>query len=490
MTTPPRILIVDDTLSNIEILLGMLEDDYDLSFATSGRQALAVLAKMPTPDLILLDVMMPEMDGYAVCAALKSNAATRDIPVIFVTARTDIESETEALASGAVDFIQKPIHQAVVRSRVRLHLELEQRTQALHRANAELAQHRDHLEELVHARTRELAEARDAAESANRAKSAFLANMSHELRTPMNHINGFVYLLGRHPQVPEARTALESIRQSSRHLLGLINDLLDLSQIEADRLQIETLNFDMQSLLDHVEHEIRDSALSKGLELVRDVDPALPAMLKGDPIRLNQILGSLLNNAVKFSEAGRITVRVRPIQMHKDAVSMYFEVEDQGIGLSAEQQTTLFEHFSQGDSSYARRYNGAGLGLALSRRLVSLMAGDIGVISTLGQGSRFWFSVRLAVNPAPIMHSPVATAIDWPRVEAIVTYLHKLLAEGDFQAQLLWEESQPVLESALPGRTAGFREALDAFDFDQARQLLEELIATTPELSAEQLEQP
>ncbi|MDQ5909803.1 MAG: two-component system, sensor histidine kinase and response regulator [Pseudomonadota bacterium] len=485
MTTPLRILIVDDTLANIEILLGMLEDDYDLSFATSGRQALVVLAKMPSPDLILLDVMMPEMDGYAVCAVLKSNVVTRDIPIIFITARTDIQSETEALAAGAVDFIHKPIHQAVVRARVRLHLELERRAKALHRANTELAQHRDHLEELVYARTRELAEARDEAESANRAKSAFLANMSHELLTPMNHINGFVYLLGRHPQVPESRAALENIRQSSRHLLGLINDLLDLSIIEADRLQIEALDFDVQSLLDHAEYEICDSAVRKGLELVRDVDPALPAMLKGDPIRLNQILGSLLNNAVKFSETGCITIRVRQTQAYKDAVSVHFEVEDQGIGLSAEQQAQLFEHFSQGDNSYTRRYNGAGLGLALSRRLVSLMAGDIGVISTPGQGSRFWFSIRLAISPSRSVHAPVATTLDWPRIKAVGAYLDRLLAKGDFQARTLWEQSHAVLKPALQNRFEVFQDALDAFDFDQARQLLQEAIADTPEWSAE-----
>ncbi len=485
MTTPPRILIVDDTLANIEILLGMLEDDYELSFATSGRQALAVLAKLPTPDLILLDVMMPEMDGYAVCAALKSNPATCDIPVIFVTARTDSESEAAALASGAVDFIQKPIQQAVVQARIRLHLELEQRTKALYRANTQLVEHRDHLEELVHARTRELAEARDEAESANRAKSAFLANMSHELRTPMNHINGFVYLLSRYPQVPEACATVENIRQSSRHLLRLINDLLDLSRVEAERLQVETIDFDLRSVLDHVEQEIRDSALNKGLELVRDMDPELPVILKGDPIRLHQILGSLLNNAVKFSEAGRITIRVRPIQTHKEAVLVYFEVEDQGIGLSAEQQARLFECFNQGDNSYSRRYNGAGVGLALSRRLVALMAGDMGVISTLGQGSRFWFSVRLAVSPPSAINPSVPATIDGSQIKAIVTYLYKLLADGDFQAQLLWEESHTVLEPVLDSRTVAFWDALNAFDFDQARQLLQEAVAANFASSAE-----
>ncbi len=142
MTTPttPRILIIDDIPANIEILLGMLEDDYDLSFATSGRQALALLEKQTKPDLILLDVMMPEMDGYAVCAALKNAAATRDIPVIFVTARTDANSETQALAAGAVDFIHKPVNKAVVRARIRLHLEMERRAAALQQSLLDIQQ--------------------------------------------------------------------------------------------------------------------------------------------------------------------------------------------------------------------------------------------------------------------------------------------------------------------------------------------------------------
>ncbi|MDQ5908915.1 MAG: diguanylate cyclase, partial [Pseudomonadota bacterium] len=142
MTTPvlPRILIIDDIPANIEILLGMLEDDYDLSFATSGRQALALLEKRTKPDLILLDVMMPEMDGYAVCAALKSDVATRDIPIIFVTARTDADSETQALAAGAVDFIHKPVNKAVVRARIQVHLEMERRAAALQQSLAEIQQ--------------------------------------------------------------------------------------------------------------------------------------------------------------------------------------------------------------------------------------------------------------------------------------------------------------------------------------------------------------
>ena len=250
-------------------------------------------------------------------------------------------------------------------------------------------------------RDAEFRQARDLAEEATRMKSDFLANMSHEIRTPMNAIVGLSHLTLKTSLDDRQRDYLRKIQQSSQHLLGLINDILDFSKIEAGKLGVEHIDFTLGSVLDTVANLIHDKAVDKGLELIFDVGHDIPDNLMGDPLRLGQILINYGNNAIKFTEHGEIHISVRRVAESGDSVCLRFEVRDTGIGLTEEQRGRLFQSFSQADSSTSRRYGGSGLGLAISRKLAELMEGSVGVDSTPGVGSAFWFTARLGKSARP-----------------------------------------------------------------------------------------
>ena len=256
----------------------------------------------------------------------------------------------------------------------------------------------------------ELKAARYLAEDATRAKGEFLANMSHEIRTPMNAILGLSHLGLKAATDPRQQDYLRKIQQSGQHLLGIINDILDLSKLDADKLAIERIDFSVDSLLETLANLVGDKAAAKGLELVFDVDGAVPATLVGDPLRLGQILVNYANNAVKFTETGEVLVAIRVLERSQGEVLLHFSVQDTGIGLTPEQCTRLFQSFQQADSSTARKYGGTGLGLAISKSLARLMGGEVGVESRIGQGSTFWFTSRLGV--AQQRRPPLALSAD------------------------------------------------------------------------------
>ncbi len=258
----------------------------------------------------------------------------------------------------------------------------------------ELERHRHHLEELVEERTAELALASEAAAAASRSKSAFLANMSHEIRTPMNAIVGLTYVLRRTITDPVHADKLAKIAASADHLLGVINDILDISKIEANKLVLEKAEFNLEELLSRVSTMVIDRVREKRLELVIDADAGIGVLL-GDATRLGQALLNYLGNAVKFTDYGTIVLRVRLIEESSDDVLLRIEVEDSGVGISPEHLPRLFQVFEQGDTTTTRRYGGTGLGLAITRRLARLMGGDAGVESTPGVGSTFWLTARL-----------------------------------------------------------------------------------------------
>ncbi len=241
---------------------------------------------------------------------------------------------------------------------------------------------------------RALAQSRDAAEAANRAKSAFLANMSHEIRTPMNGIIGMANLMRRSKLTPKQQDQLNKINTAAEHLLNIIKDILDISKIEADKLELEETPVSINAILNNVISILSEKAKAKNIPLLLEA-PALPANLHGDPVRLQQALLNYAANAIKFTETGKITLRVIRLEENEESLLLKFEVSDTGIGIPAHALPMLFNAFEQADNSTTRKFGGTGLGLAITRRLALLMGGDAGVESTSNIGSTFWFTARL-----------------------------------------------------------------------------------------------
>jgi PAS domain S-box-containing protein len=321
----------------------------------------------------------------------------------------------------------------------------------------------------------EMLRARRLAEEASLIKSAFLANMSHEIRTPMNAIIGFTHLALNSELTPLQRDYLNKIQLSGDHLLGVINDILDVSRIEAGKLDVEHVEFELATTLAGVESLIGGKAREKGLELVCNVADDVPISLVGDPLRLTQVLINYANNALKFTERGEISIVVRVLERSEESVLLRFAVRDTGIGLSEEQCGRLFTAFTQADASTTRKYGGSGLGLTISKRLAELMGGEVGVDSVPGQGSTFWFTARLGVGQARPHGSGAAeqasAAAPAARLEKLATIAGArilVVEDNEFNQQvareLLLQAADVSVDLAENGRVALSR--LQAHDYD------------------------
>ena len=361
------VMIVDDTPANIEILSESLGDDYELFFATSGADALELI-RADKPDLILLDIMMPGMDGYQLCGILKGDPSTRDIPVIFVTAMIGEEEEIKGLELGAIDYLTKPISPHIVRARVKNHLELKR--------------YRDLLETLANA--------------ADRAKKEFLRSVSHELRTPLTPIIGMTDLVLDTEEDDNKRKYLTMVQKSALRLLGIVEDLIETSRLEGEGIAPDNSPFLLRAFLDAVVMEAKALAGGKGLEFRSFLDPALPEAVVSDQGMLHKVLTMLLNNAVKFTPAGEVALEVRQLEVAGEPM-LQISVSDTGIGIEKGDLEKIFSDFTQSDGSITRSFPGLGLGLTLARRMTELMDGSIWAESAPGGGSLFQVQVPLVL---------------------------------------------------------------------------------------------
>jgi CheY-like chemotaxis protein len=392
-----KFLVVDDLPSSRQLfqrLLALHFPGCEVALAASGAEALE-LARAHGVDVAIVDALMPGMSGFDVCRALKTDPQIGSVLVLMVSAfLVETRDRVSGLESGADSYICKPFENAELIAQVRALLRIRENEQALRDSNLRLE------EELAARRRAESAteEARRAAEAADRAKSEFLAHMSHEIRTPMNAVIGMTDLLMGTELTPVQRDYVETIRSSGETLLTIINQILDLAKIEAGRVELERRSFGVAEWLETTFSMVRVNAERKGLDLRWCVREGVPARVAGDLVRLRQLLGNLLGNAVKFTERGTVEVIVSAVHLNEGRCELRVAVRDTGVGIPPERMGELFRPFSQLDASVTRRHGGTGLGLAISKQLANLMGGSLWVESELGRGSTFTFTVIVAAQ--------------------------------------------------------------------------------------------
>ena len=405
MSDKQKILIVDDTPANLASLAAVLEDvDAEIITASSGNEAITKAFEFKF-DLILIDVQMPDMDGFETVKLIRKEEKNQHIPILFQTAiSADEHNMIKGIQAGAVDFISKPISEEILTGKVKLLLEMQRNKRELELikyklkekigelglTNKELIQSNEKLE----GANRTIKKKAKDIETAAKVKSSFLAIMSHEIRTPLNAIMGSARLLKESESTEEKTQYAEIIETSGNLLLGIVNNVLDYSRIEAGMLRLLSNQFCLDIIIGGLNELLKKSAEDKNLQFRVQTNSDLSVELTGDDIRLQQIILNLCNNAIKYTKKGSVVLKIVIINESKNKIKYRFNVNDTGIGISKKDINNLFKPFSQFDPEANKNVEGTGLGLSIVKRTVDLMGGKVGVESEPGIGSTFWFELE------------------------------------------------------------------------------------------------
>ncbi len=403
MDYPVNILLVDDRPDEYTLIAALLADKpYRLLGATSGMLALKALLENEVA-LIIMDVLMPDMNGFETARRIKMRKKSQDIPIIFLTAlSSELQDYMKAYSAGAIDYLTKPFQPDILRSKIDGFVSLYKARKELQIKSDQLQQRTAELE----ASNQALIELKEKAEVALRIKSGFLSMISHEIRTPMNGILSMSEMLLEAELKPQDRRTAEIIHRSGRGLLSIVNQILDYSKMESGKMELDYQPFEVEECLGETLDLFRGLALEKNLSLESYLDPSVPSVLEGDSNRLRQILINLIGNAIKYTESGGVKIYVNKRDETEESVQLEFVIEDSGIGIPQEKMDELFQPFIQLQTPFASKQEGTGLGLSISKTLVELMGGTIYATSQVGDGTMFIFTMIAALPTGDRLSDP------------------------------------------------------------------------------------